>query len=68
MLVARMRVKSWLDGSPRRSAFIPSFLPGTVGGVYAGSICTAATLRDKDDYVNAGIGGALAGSIFGLKC
>lgn len=27
----------------------------------------AAALRDKDDYVNASVGGALAGSIFGIK-
>ena len=45
----------------------PLILTGTVGGVYAGGVCTAAALRDKDDYKNASIGGALAGSIFGIK-
>ena len=40
---------------------------GTVGGVYAGSVCTVARLRDKDDYVNASIGGALVGSLFGIR-
>ncbi len=36
--------------------------------MYAGAVCTAAHFRDKDDYVNASIGGALAGSVFGIKC
>lgn len=47
---------------------MPFIFPGTVGAAYAGGVCTAAGVRDKDDYVNAAVGGALAGSIFGLNC
>ena len=28
----------------------------------------SASVRNKDDYVNAGVGGMLAGSVFGVKC
>ena len=41
---------------------------GTAGGMYAAGVCTAARFRDKDDFVNASIGGALAGTVFGFKC
>ena len=40
---------------------------GAVGGTFAVGACFAAKLRDRDDYVNAVIGGMLAGSIFGYK-
>ncbi len=28
----------------------------------------SASLRDRDDYVNAVVGGVLAGSVFGVTC
>ena len=28
----------------------------------------SASVRNKDDYVNAAVGGMLAGSVFGVKC
>ena len=40
---------------------------GAVGGAFAVGACFSAKLRDRDDYVNAVIGGMLAGSIFGYK-
>ena len=40
---------------------------GAVGATFAAGACTSASIRDKDDYVNAAVGGMLAGSIFGFK-
>ena len=45
-----------------------AILSGSVGGVFAAGACVSAGVRDKDDHVNAAVGGALAGSVFGLKC
>lgn len=39
---------------------------GTAGATFATASCLSASIREKDDYVNASIGGALAGSIFGV--
>ena len=39
----------------------------SVGGIFASSCCFAAGLRDKDDSWNAAIGGAAAGSPFGVR-
>lgn len=41
---------------------------GSAGATFATASCLSASIRDKDDYVNASIGGALAGSLFGLAC
>lgn len=41
---------------------------GSAGATFATVACLSASVRDKDDYVNATIGGALSGSIFGLAC
>ena len=41
---------------------------GTVGGTFAAGACVSAGVRNKDDYVNAAVGGMLAGSVFGIKC
>ena len=41
---------------------------GTAGAAFATASCLSANIREKDDYVNASIGGALAGSIFGVAC
>ena len=41
---------------------------GTAGVTFATASCLSASIREKDDYVNASIGGALAGSIFGVAC
>ena len=38
-----------------------------MGGIFAGSSCLTARLRDKDDSWNAAAGGAAAGSVFGLR-
>lgn len=38
-----------------------------MGGIFAGSCCFAARLRDKDDSWNAAVGGAAAGSLFGVR-
>ena len=40
---------------------------GAIGATFALGACTSARLRDKDDYMNAAVGGMLAGSIFGFK-
>ena len=42
-------------------------LVGAIGGTFAAGACTSASIRDKDDYMNAAIGGMMAGSIFGFK-
>ena len=34
--------------------------------MFAASACISASMRDKDDYKNAAIGGALAGTVFGF--
>ena len=39
----------------------------SVGGIFASSCCFAAGLRDKDDSWNAAVGGAAAGSLFGVR-
>lgn len=41
---------------------------GAAGGTFAAGACMTARFRDKDDYVNAAVGGLLAGAVFGLKC
>lgn len=41
---------------------------GSAGATFATAACLSANIRDKDDYVNASIGGALAGSLFGVAC
>ena len=41
---------------------------GAAGASFATASCLSAQLRDKNDYVNAVIGGALGGSLFGLGC
>jgi len=41
---------------------------GSAGATFATAACLSADYRDKDDYVNATIGGALSGSLFGLAC
>lgn len=38
-----------------------------MGGIFAGSCCLSARLRNKDDPWNAAVGGAAAGSVFGLR-
>lgn len=38
---------------------------GFAGGLFAGSACLSAAIRDEDDYKNAAVGGAIAGSLFG---
>ena len=40
---------------------------GAIGTTFAAGACTSASIRDKDDYLNAAIGGMMAGSIFGFK-
>jgi hypothetical protein len=37
-----------------------------IGGVYAFTSVASGNLREKDDFINNGIGGALAGSLAGL--
>ncbi|XP_046846313.1 NADH dehydrogenase [ubiquinone] 1 alpha subcomplex subunit 11-like [Xenia sp. Carnegie-2017] len=44
-----------------------SILIGSAGALFAGSTCALASVREKDDYINWAFGGALAGSIFGMK-
>ena len=41
---------------------------GAAGGTFAAGACLSARLRDKDDFMNATIGGLLAGAVFGLNC
>ena len=41
---------------------------GAAGGTFAAGACLSARLRDKDDFMNATIGGLLAGTVFGLNC
>lgn len=42
-------------------------LVGSAGAAFAGSTCAMAAVREKDDYKNWAFGGAVAGSIFGIK-
>jgi hypothetical protein len=39
-----------------------------MGGAYEFSKCASANLREKNDTYNSAIGGALAGSMLGLRC
>lgn len=41
---------------------------GAAGATFATAACLSANVREKDDYVNASIGGALAGSLIGVAC
>lgn len=41
---------------------------GSAGATFAAAACMSAGIREKDDYINASIGGALAGSLFGVAC
>ena len=40
---------------------------GTASAVFAATSCLSAGIREKDDHVNAMVGGACAGLIFGLR-
>jgi len=40
---------------------------GTASAVFATTSCLSAGIRDKDDHVNAMVGGACAGLIFGFR-
>lgn len=42
------------------------WLLGSVLATFAAVSCLSAKIRDKDDYVNAFIGGSLSGSLFGV--
>lgn len=44
-----------------------TILLGSAGAAFAGSTCAMAAVREKDDYKNWAFGGAVAGSIFGIK-
>lgn len=50
---------------PCAEVFLP-FLSGSVAGVFAGTTSTMAIIRDKDDFKNWMVGGAVSGSLFGL--
>ena len=43
-----------------------TFLSGAVGGAFASTACLSASVRNKDDYKNALVGGIFAGSVFGI--
>ncbi len=42
-------------------------LTGIAGGSFGAGACLSAGIRDKDDHLNAAVGGALVGSVFGFK-
>ncbi|XP_064387113.1 uncharacterized protein LOC135335520 [Halichondria panicea] len=44
-----------------------SMLFGIAGGSFGAGACLSAGIRDKDDHLNAAVGGALVGSVFGFK-
>ncbi|KAK4131051.1 hypothetical protein BT67DRAFT_445035 [Trichocladium antarcticum] len=40
---------------------------GAVGGVYEFTRIAAANIRERDDYINNGLGGLLGGAVLGLR-
>lgn len=67
-----MRIQSagyydWVIWAYTINTYIPPYYSGAVGATFSAGTCTSASIRDKDDYVNAAIGGMMAGSIFGFK-
>ena len=44
----------------------PCLSPAAVGGAYDFTRAAAANLREKEDWVNNGIGGLFAGATMGL--
>lgn len=44
-----------------------AILVGAVASLFAGTTCTLAAVRGKDDYKNWAAGGALSGTLIGLR-
>ncbi|KAI9202967.1 uncharacterized protein BJ171DRAFT_511434 [Polychytrium aggregatum] len=61
----------WWTAAPTnvvvRDSFARSGLMGAVFGSAYGAYCASAHIRHTDDWLNASIAGAVAGSIFGVK-
>ena len=53
---------------PGRRPRLTQEITAAMGGAYEFSKCASANLREKDDTYNSFIGGALAGSMLGLRC
>ncbi|TPX34564.1 hypothetical protein SmJEL517_g02816 [Synchytrium microbalum] len=61
----------WWTGLPFRES-LPMMgrmggVVGSIGALTYGTVCISAQVREKDDYINTGVGGFVAGALIGIR-